>query len=184
MVSWFGTRLFYAILFFCAGAWAATVSPGMKTIVHHASEAAAHGFKTLGVWTSGTLSPATDKATEKAVAAPPDTAPVGGELLVSARAAYVRQDALGAINAYRGYIDRNPKAVEARGELGNVYFATGRLKDAGQAYFEAAILKLKSGDIAGAEAFLAAVRQGDGALGDELKREIDKAETAKSETAR
>ncbi len=182
MVSWIGTRLFYAILFFCLGVWAASVSPGMKNIVRQATEASSHGFEKLGAWTSGTLSPTTDKAAEKSVAASPaspDAAPVAGELLVSAREAYARHDTLGSINAYRGYIDRNPKAVEARGELGNVYFATGRLRDAAQAYFEAAMLKLKSGDVAGAQDFLAAVRQGDGALGDDLRREIAKAETAR-----
>jgi hypothetical protein len=177
MVSWIGTRLFYAVLFFCLGAWVASVSPGMKNMVRHASEASSHGFETLGAWTSSTLSPATEKATEKAPAAL-EAAPVAGELLVAARAAYARKDFLGSINAYRGYIDRNPKAIEARGELGNVYFATGRLRDAGQAYFEAAMLKLKSGDIAGAQGFLGAVQQGDGALGDELRREIAKVESS------
>lgn len=181
MVSWIGTRLFYAIFFFFLGAWVASVSPGMKNILRQTSEAGVQSFEKLSAWTSSTLAPPpekpAEKATETTAAAP--AAPVGGELLVNARAAYARQDILSSINAYRGYIDRNPNAVEARGELGNVYFSSGRLHDAAQAYFEAAMLKLKSGDIVGAETFLSAVREGDGALGDDLKREIAKAETIK-----
>ncbi len=178
MVSWIGTRLFYAIFFFFLGAWVASVSPGMKNVLRQTSEAGVHSFEKLSAWTSSTLAPAPEKAVEKATApAAPAAAPEGGELLVNARAAYARQDILSSINAYRGYIDRNPNTIEARGELGNVYFSSARLHDAAQVYFEAAMLKLKSGDIAGAQAFLSAVRQGDGALGDDLKREIAKAET-------
>ncbi len=172
--------MFYAIFFFFLGAWVASVSPGMKNALRQTSEAGVQIFQEISAWTSSTLAPAPDKPVEKAAEtapAAPAAAPVGGELLVNARAAYARQDILSSINAYRGYIDRNPNAVEARGELGNVYFSSGRLHDAAQAYFEAAMLKLKSGDIAGAQAFLSAVRQGDGALGDDLKREIAKAET-------
>ncbi len=201
MLSWIGTRLFYAILFFFLGAWAASVSPGMKDIMRQASEAGQHSFERLGAWTSSTLSPTPGSQSEEARAPAPSTstapstetspspaaaaAPspagqeLGQELLVNARAAFARHDVLSSINAYRGYIDRNPDAVEARGELGNVYFANGRLRDAAQAYFEAAMLKLKAGDIPGAQAFLGAVRQGDGALGDDLRREIAKVETAK-----
>lgn len=202
MASWIGTRLFYAIIFFLLGAWAASVSPGLKDIMRQANEAGEHSFERLGAWTSSTLAPTPasepEKAKEAATASEPAPAPaatstsavaeaspqpaeapVGQELLVNAREAFARHDVLSSINAYRGYIDRNPDAVEARGELGNVYFANGRLRDAAQAYFEAAMLKLKAGDVAGAQAFLGAVRQGDGALGDDLKREIAKVETAR-----
>ncbi len=203
MVTWIGTRLFYAILFFFLGAWATTVSPGMKDLVRQAEDAGHHSFEKLGAWTSSTLAPTADGQAEKpkeAASAPslaPSTAPapspaaspapapattaeapIGQELLVNARTAYANHDILGAINAYRGYIDRNPGAIEARGELGNVYFGNGRPRDAAQAYFEAAMLKLKAGDVAGAQIFLDPVRQGDGALGDDLRREIAKAQTA------
>ncbi len=186
MVSWIGTRLFYALIFFMLGAWVASVSPGFKGALRNAG---AQGFETLRDWTSSTLRWPSDQSAVKAneltpkaatattPAAPAVSSPVGAELLINARAAYARRDILGAINAYRAYIDRNPGAIEARGELGNVYFASGRLRDAGQVYFEAAMLKLKSGDIASAKAMLNAVRQGDGALGDDLSREIVKAET-------
>lgn len=185
MVSWIGTRLFYAIFFFFLGAWVASVSPDMTNVLRQTSEAGVQGLQKLRGLTLSTFAPASGKPVEKAGETPPaapaapTAAPVGGELLVNARAAYAHHDILDSINAYRGYIDRNPNAVEARGELGNVYFSSGRLRDAAQAYFEAAMLKLKSGDIAGAEAFLSAVRDGDAALGDDLKREIAKAESAR-----
>lgn len=103
-------------------------------------------------------------------------ASTGGELLIRARQAFAMGDMIGSINAYRAYIDRNPDAMDARGELGNVYFAEGRRHDAAEMYLEVAVLRLKAGDIAGAKAMLDAVRLTDATLGADLVRRIGKAE--------
>lgn len=182
MLAWIATRLFYAIIFFSLGAWVATVSPNTKRVVREAAQIGSQAFETAREWTLKTLRHDKDEAaparpSAAAAAPPPAPVPIAGDLLQHARQAYANHDILGAINAYRGYIDRNPDSVEARGELGNVYFASGRLRDAGQMYFEAAMIKLKSGDIRGAEAMLNAVRKCDSTLGDDLAREIAKAKT-------
>jgi hypothetical protein len=170
VASWIATRIFYAVVFFMLGAWVASVSPGFKGIMRHATETARQGFDGMRDFTSGTLRAPDPEA--KPPARPPPSAPTASELLVRARDAYSRKDLLGAVNAYRAYIDRNPDATDARGELGNVYFAAGRLRDAAEMYFEVATRHLASGDIAGARALRGAVRKGDAPLGDELDRRI------------
>ncbi len=176
MASWIGTRVFYAIVFFMFGAWVASMSPEMKGVMRQASEIGSQGFEKMRIWTSNSLTPRAGTPEERKGAAPEAVAPVAApavpDLLVNARAAYARGDILGAINAYRDYIDRNPGSIEARGELGNVYFTSGRLRDAARIFYEAAIMKLNGGDAEGAKTFLGPVRQGDGALADDLARRI------------
>ncbi|MCI4680853.1 hypothetical protein K9U39_01325 [Rhodoblastus acidophilus] len=103
-----------------------------------------------------------------------------GELLARARAAYARHDAAAAISAYRAYIDRNPATCEARGELGNIYFAEGRKRDAAQMYSECAIKRLEAGDIPGAIALISPVIMSDPVVADELMRRIDMAQQKKN----
>jgi hypothetical protein len=103
-----------------------------------------------------------------------------GELLARARAAYARHDAEAAISAYRAYIDRNPATCEARGELGNIYFAEGRKHDAAQIYSECATKRLEAGDIPGAIALISPVMMSDPVVADELMRRIDKAQQKKN----
>ena len=91
--------------------------------MRHAATAGTQSFDKMRDLTTGTLrSSALD---EKPAAKPAASSPAAGELLVRARDAYSRKDLLGSVNAYRAYIDRNPEATDARGELGNVYFAAG-----------------------------------------------------------
>lgn len=200
MFAWIGTRLFYAIIFFSLGAWAATVSPGMKHVVREATQIGSQAFDAARDWTLKTLrseketaaAPESSAAKPAPAAAAPESSavkpapapatpqvPVAADLLEHARQAYANHDILGAINAYRGYIDRNPNSVAARGELGNVYFASGRLRDAGQMYFEAAMIKLRAGDIQGAKAMVGTVRKGDSGLADDLVRQIAQAQANK-----
>lgn len=113
--------------------------------------------------------------TQASAPAPAET--TAEEVLVRAREAYAIRDMIGAINAYRAYMDRNPDAIDARGELGNVYFAVGRWHDAAEMYLEAAALRLKAGDIAGAKALLDTVRQVDASMGLELGQQITQAES-------
>ena len=176
MASWIGTRVFYAIVFFLFGAWVASESPKMQDVMGQVSEIGSQGFEKMRIWTSSTLSHSastSEKPNEAAAeAVAPAAAPAGPGLLLNARAAYARGDILGAINAYRNYIDRNPGSMEARGELGNVYFTSGRQRDAAQIFFEAAIMKLNGGDAEGAMTLAGPVRQGDAALADDLERRI------------
>jgi len=188
MISWIATRLFYAVVFFLLGVWAATVSPNFKHMMRQATHAGAEGFEKMREWTSATLDSSSDAAKPATTPAPapapaPPAAssqPQNADLLIRAREAFARKDMIGAINAYRDYIDRNPGAIEARGELGNVYFATGRTRDAAKIYAEAAILQIEAGDVAAAQALSPAVRQADATIADELDKRIAEARRPKN----
>jgi tetratricopeptide (TPR) repeat protein len=61
-----------------------------------------------------------------------------GESLSQARAAYAKGDPDAAIDAYQDYLQSNPDDVDARGELGNVYYSQGNLTEAAQTYYDTA----------------------------------------------
>ena len=88
--------------------------------------------------------PAADKAMEsvKAVAGHVPAGPFGKnsteEKLAGARDAFARGDVEGAVTQYQEVIKSNGADPDARGELGNVYYLTGRLPEATQAYYDAA----------------------------------------------
>lgn len=102
------------------------------------------------------------------------------ELLNRARRAYAHRDIDAAIDAYRAFIEQNPDAIGARGELGDVYYAAGRKHDAAQMYFECATKYLDAGKIANAKALVGAVREGDPAMADDLERRVAAASSKKS----
>lgn len=238
MFSWIATRLFYAIVFFLLGAWAASVSPQLRAMMHHASHVSAEGFDKMRDWTSDTLvqtpeltnpNPAqssgsatapspSGEASQTQTAATPEAAPApqapaapasgaqpanssqqasapetpqpaaapapnangAADLLNRARQAYARKDIDSAINAYRAFIEQNPDAIGARGELGNVYYAADRKHDAAQMFFECATKYLDTGQITSAKALVSAVREGDPAMADDLERRIAVASDKKS----
>jgi tetratricopeptide (TPR) repeat protein len=57
-----------------------------------------------------------------------------------ARDSYAKGDLDTSVAAYKEYIKKNPANADADGELGNVYFTTGKLPEAAQAYYDAAKL--------------------------------------------
>ncbi len=65
-------------------------------------------------------------------------ASVEATLLDRARRAYWAGDLSAAIQAYQALLDRDPADPDVWGELGNVYYAQGRWREAGEAYYEAA----------------------------------------------
>ncbi|WP_333823443.1 tetratricopeptide repeat protein [Pinisolibacter sp.] len=124
--------------------------------------------------------PAAPAKPAPAPAAPPAAAPdVGSDLLAVARAAHARGDVTAAIRAYEDLIARQPKDAAVRGELGNVYWAAGRLQDAARSYHGAASVLIDAGRIADAVPLEAAIRKGDGALADDLARRLAAAGTKK-----
>lgn len=60
----------------------------------------------------------------------------------AARQAYAADKAK-SVEAYRRLVARHPQVVALRGELGNVYYALGQMKEAVEQYYEAALLHLK-----------------------------------------
>lgn len=58
------------------------------------------------------------------------------------------------------------------GELGNVLLTSGRLQEAAQAFYDVGVALVKRGDLARAQAITPIVRRGNGALADDLERQI------------
>lgn len=51
-----------------------------------------------------------------------------------------------AVEAYKRLVSRYPRVVALRGELGNVLYSMGRMNDAAEQYYEAALLHLEGPD--------------------------------------
>jgi thioredoxin-like negative regulator of GroEL len=62
------------------------------------------------------------------------------EQLNQARDSFAKGDVEAAVSTYKEYIKKNPANADAHGELGNVYYTTGRLTEAAQSYYDAANL--------------------------------------------
>jgi hypothetical protein len=148
--------------------WSAAPSPAARPV---ATPAPAPAPAPKPVVAAAPPAPAPTVAT--APAAPAATAPdVGSDLLAVARAAHARGDVTAAIRAYEDLIARQPKDAAVRGELGNVYWAAGRLQDAARSYHGAALVLIAAGRVADAVPLEAAIRKGDGALADDLARRL------------
>jgi tetratricopeptide (TPR) repeat protein len=77
-----------------------------------------------------------------------------------------------AIALYQNLLKAKPDDVDARGELGNVLLSAGRLQEAGQTFFDAAVRFARAGDAERARALAPAVRRADPALADKLDAEL------------
>jgi tetratricopeptide (TPR) repeat protein len=67
-------------------------------------------------------------------------------MLADARQAYWLQDYAGAEKHYRALAALQPDNPEPHGELGNLYYSQGKWKEAGAAYYEAALRLLRAGN--------------------------------------
>jgi tetratricopeptide (TPR) repeat protein len=100
----------------------------------------------------------------------------GDEAVAQAREAYARGDAEAAIRAYSDIVKKNPGNMDAQGELGNVYYMTGRLPEAAAAFYEAAKLMIEQNQIGRAQALLAPIGQGNPVLANELQQKLMQAQ--------
>jgi tetratricopeptide (TPR) repeat protein len=122
--------------------------------------------------------PAADHAMEsvKTVAAKVPTGPFGKnsseEKIANAREAFARGDIDGAVTLYNEYIKNNASDPDARGELGNVYYMTGRLPEATQAYYDAAKLLLEKKELDRVDALLPVIAQSNPMMADELAQKL------------
>jgi tetratricopeptide (TPR) repeat protein len=92
--------------------------------------------------------------------------------LYKAREAFAAGNVDGAIAAYKEVLARHPGSTDAMGELGNVYFMTGRTGEAAQSYFDAASKSLEENRPEVAQALLPAIGQGNPALAQELQQKL------------
>jgi tetratricopeptide (TPR) repeat protein len=122
--------------------------------------------------------PATQKAisTAKSVV---ESIPIGpfsnkaaDEVLNQAREAYSRGDAEAAIRSYTEFLAKNPDSIDGHGELGNVYYMSGRLQEAAQSFFEAGKRMIDQNQAERAQALLPSIGQGNPALAGELQQKL------------
>jgi hypothetical protein len=122
--------------------------------------------------------PAADRAMEsvRSVASKVPTGPFGKnsseEKISGARDAFARGDVDGAVTLYNDYIKSNATDPDARGELGNVYYMTGRLPEATQAYYDAAKLLLDKKELDRVDALLPVIAQVNPMMADELTQKL------------
>jgi tetratricopeptide (TPR) repeat protein len=72
-------------------------------------------------------------------------------------------------------IDNTEDNFDAYGELGNVYFNQGKKQQAASAYFEAAAILIKKGQVNRAQSLMGLLRHLDKAKADELQALIESA---------
>jgi uncharacterized protein YbjT (DUF2867 family) len=78
----------------------------------------------------------------------------------------------GSVVAYKDYLKANSSNADAHGELGNVYYLTGRYQDAAQSYYDSAKLLIEQKQTERVAALLPVVAQVNPALADELAQKL------------
>ncbi len=69
------------------------------------------------------------------------------ELWINARKSFHRHDFESSISSYEQLISKTPDNFDAYGELGNVYFSQGEMKQAAGSYYEAAVILVRLGQL-------------------------------------
>lgn len=98
------------------------------------------------------------------------------ELLSQARQAYWQHNYDDAEAAYRQLLEINPDNPDWYGELGNLYYATGKWKLAGEAYYQAATRLWQTGRTAQLGYLLRVLKGLDPDLADKLEQEMQQVE--------
>lgn len=94
---------------------------------------------------------------------------------VTARKSFYQRNYALSEQSYRDVIDNTSDNFDAYGELGNVYFNQGKKEQAAGAYFEAAAILVRKGQIGRATSLMGLLRHLDQSKADDLKKLIDSA---------
>lgn len=97
------------------------------------------------------------------------------ELWITARKSFYQRNYELSEKSYQQVIENTKNNYDAYGELGNVYFNQGKAKEAAAAYFEAAAILIKKGQVNRATSLLGLMPHLDKAKADELQQLIDAA---------
>ena len=97
------------------------------------------------------------------------------ESWVTARKSFYQRDYEKSIQSYQEVIDNTEDNFDAYGELGNVYFNQGKKQQAASAYFEAAAILIKKGQVNRAQSLMGLLRHLDKAKAEELQALIESA---------
>ena len=163
MIARIVTYLFYAVVFFLLGVWSSDHLRPLSADLDRAGRGAVREAHAAWLWARGTAPG--QVAAPKASQAPAATLDAG-------RAAFERGDLSAAIDAYTAFLAAHPDDPDALGELGNVYFNSGRTAAAAAAFHQAAIALIARGDRARALALVPAIRLGAPELATDLERRL------------
>jgi tetratricopeptide (TPR) repeat protein len=105
--------------------------------------------------------------------------PVGAvrDMWITARKSFYERNYELSEKSYRQVIDSTKNNFDAYGELGNVYFNQGKDKEAAAAYFEAAAILIKKGQVSRARSLMGLMRHLDKSKAIELQQLIDAAQS-------
>ncbi|MCW9012787.1 MAG: hypothetical protein OQL06_03315 [Gammaproteobacteria bacterium] len=94
------------------------------------------------------------------------------QLLHNARSLYWKGDLKAAVTAYMDLAEQESLDPNVFGELGNIYYAQGKWKQAGDAYYEAAVLLLDLKQMAQVNYLLRVIQGLDTETAEKLKKKI------------
>ena len=94
-------------------------------------------------------------------------------LWITARKSFYQRNYTLSEQSYQQVIDKTKDNFDAYGELGNVYFNQGKNKQAASAYFEAAAILVRNGQVNRAKSLMGLLRHLDESKAGELKQLID-----------
>jgi len=97
------------------------------------------------------------------------------EAWITARKSYYLRNYRLSEDSYRKVIENTEDNFDAYGELGNVYFNQGKKAQAAEAYFEAASILVRKGQVQRARSLIGLLRHLDRAKAAELQKLIDSA---------
>jgi hypothetical protein len=129
------------------------------------------GTRDEPIGVSGSAEPMPSLSGEEAVTAA-EPASSTRELWISAREEYHRGNIDVSIRNYKEVIASAPNNFDAYGELGNVYLSRGNRNEAANAYFEAAAILVKMGQVGRARSLLPMLGRLDRARAEELNQLI------------
>ena len=92
---------------------------------------------------------------------------------INARKSFYQRQYEQSEKSYQQVIDSTEDNFDAYGELGNVYFNQGKNKQAASAYYEAAAILVKKGQVNRARSLMGLLRHLDRTKADELQKLID-----------
>ena len=92
---------------------------------------------------------------------------------ITARKSFYQRQYEQSEKSYQQVIDSTEDNFDAYGELGNVYFNQGKNKQAASAYYEAAAILVKKGQVNRARSLMGLLRHLDRTKADELQKLID-----------
>lgn len=163
MIARIVTYLFYAVVFFLFGVWSSDHLRPLSADLDRAGRMVVRETNAAWDWA---------RRTAPGQVAAPKVSESPAATLDAARAAFERGDLSAAIDGYTAFLASHPDDPDPLGELGNVYFNSGRTVEAAAAFHQAAITLIARGNRARAAALVPAVRLGAPELAADLERRL------------